>query len=354
MSYPTVVTIGNRMSKQLPDNLLPDLEEIQNLERPTFRLVKAKDLIIPQEKAQRVQELKHIVKMITKGFSWPSVGVLPVRGPLENGKYVLVDGGHRSLLAFLVHGKDPELELPVSVTPAGKDYLVEAAEQFEQDNSVRLATHEVDHHKVGRTRKNPADLYCDRFFKELGIRITKGAETNEEFSGIKDFKKIMCPKSGNPGLLHRDRIEAIDNRNGDRARRVFQIYQRVFQDHPIQGRHFGGMMLALWATEDFYGVSTKEIIKVLKDGIQNIYRARALQKKRGPTPIFSPRILNGGMNSYSGTNWPINAIVLMEAWNASSLKPFGLKRSDIDGCIHKVGTGHNIGYKYVIQPIRKI
>lgn len=357
----SVPELGDKIAKHLPIDHIPELKEIRSLPQPKIRKIKVKDLITAVDLTQRKPDWKHIAGMLKVGYNPASVGVISVVGPVRDGKYLIVDGSHRTHMVYIVNKQNPETEVWCCVEDVGDQtedgLFVLAAWRFRNDNTRRKDTNEMNHHKVGRTEGKEDDLAIDQLFREMGINLTEDRKTNRDFGFVKSIKKFLFPNRGKlrqpcEATLYRDKAEAIDDKDFTQTRKVFEIYQGIFNE-AVHGRHYEGMMLALWATSNFYGISNREIIRVLKAGIKQVLQIRLAENKPGPEPKFSPRLLNNGPASYSGTNAPVTALSILDAWNLSPIKPFNLNRNDIRGCVERVGFGATVTEKYTIKLVRR-
>jgi hypothetical protein len=165
-----------------------DLFSYSNTEnkRGTFKLIDTKDLHIPEESYQRCATTAKKVTDIAKNWDWLLCGTLTVI-PSKNGKFDVVDGGHR-LRGAIENGKVGKLPCMVFSIENTKN----AAKGFVGIQRLRTAVKSMENHKADLLAGNPVAEQAEKIIKDSGYATGRSdSKGNWKFDAISTLYRLI-------------------------------------------------------------------------------------------------------------------------------------------------------------------
>jgi hypothetical protein len=133
-----------------------------------FRMIDKAQLVIPESSYQRNATSERRVKDIADNWDWRLVGSISVAE--RNGKFFVMDGGHRVRAAKTLNGSIPKLPCMVYKTAS----VTEESKTFLGMQKYRTNVSAYDNHKAGVVAKDPADVRAKEIAAAGAYEIKNG------------------------------------------------------------------------------------------------------------------------------------------------------------------------------------
>lgn len=219
-----------------------------------FKMISKHDLVIPTDHYQRPASEAKVLRIASK-FSWAAFQVISV-SEAENGKYHVIEGGHRTRAAM--KRNDVDL-LPCMVFQM--DSIQDEAKAFLEVNVNRSPMSAVDRHHAYITSGDVIAVKVENLARQCGRKIEKGQGPNS-ISCVNELRRclsddedammrvwpVICKLCEGTkltrdiviGLFWLERRLAGGISSTKRARRIFDVGFQKILDGSRQGREYHG------------------------------------------------------------------------------------------------------------------
>lgn len=137
-------------------------------------------LHVPVETYQRSRRNTHLMNRMRDNWDWIKAGMITV-APGDDGRYNVIDGGTRTLVAKSLNGEIPKLFCMV----VNGLSLQDEAKKFIELANERVAICAIDKHRAAIVAKDEFAMKVDKIVTDAGYQVKNGP-------GEFNFQAITC------------------------------------------------------------------------------------------------------------------------------------------------------------------